>query len=165
MTEYNEAVLSSAEEAADRAEKLARVTAEEAAAKKIQDDRCEQAAASTRGVNEAFFEKQARRSEEARNNKPIIIPKKTNEEAIAASAAWYPYPVTNPQPISDPLMDRETEASQRAAGYTPPKLKTSLTLQPLPDPYPSSDPRRGMTEDLIIRMGMEVDPRKPAHKK
>lgn len=158
-------IITPEQEIAQRRERLARVTAEEKIVADAKKRREEQAAAQTAGVNESFFEKEARRAEEARNNKPIVLKRQGDAEASAAEAARYPRPAVNPMPVGDPFMDRETEASQRAAGYTPPKLKPSITLQPMPSKYPMGDPRAGMSEDLIVRMGMNPDPTKSALKK
>ena len=161
----DEKVLTPEQENAQRRERLGRVLAEEEAAKKLQADRTEQVNAATRNVNSEYFEKQRQLEEQARNNKPIVLKPQTNEDAIAATAARYPYPATNPQPVGDQLMEQQSDACKRAAGYIPPKLKPSITLQPLPAKYPASDPRAGMDEDLIVRMGMEVDPAKSPFKK
>jgi hypothetical protein len=144
-------------EAQDRAEKLARVTAEEAAAKKLQDDRVEQAAAMSRGVNVKFFEQERLREEQAKANKPISKPKQTNEDAIAENTARYPFPKVNPQPVADHLADALVPDAARAGVTTVPKFvpKPSIALQPQPDPYPSNDPRHGMSEDLIRKMGLK----------
>lgn len=148
----NEVVLTPAEEAAQRAERLSRVEAIENAEKKIQSERVEQVAAATRGVNESFFEREARQAELARSNKPVVLKQRSNADAIKAEQERYPRPVINkPQEgFTDPY------------GLQPCERKASITLQPLPSKYPSSDPRNGMNEELIIRMGMNPDPTQPA---
>src|ERR1035437_7131131 len=124
----------------------------EARTKQIED-----ASAPTRNVNAEYFAKQEALAKQIAENKSISLPKQTNAEAIAAQTARYPRPAVNPQPFSDSLMDRESDASRRAACYVTPKLKASISLQPSPEPYASSAPRRDMSEDLIIRMGMCPD--------
>jgi hypothetical protein len=156
----DEKVLTPEQENAQRRERLGRVLAEEEAAKKLKADRVAKNDADCAAVNAEFFRKQEELSAQIAANKPVALPKQTNEDAVAATAARYPYPVTNPQPIGDHLMESQSDACKRAAGYIPPKLKPSITLQPLPAKYPASDPRAGMDEDLIVRMSMNPDPRK-----
>lgn len=150
----DETILTAEQEVAQRAERLSRVQAIEKAEADEQAKRVEQAAASTRGTNEAFFEKQRRLEEEARNNKPVVLKRQTNEDAVRAEQERYPRPALNkPQEgFSDPH------------SVQPCKRNPSITLQPASAKYPPSDPRCGMSEELIRRMGMEVDPRKPALK-
>lgn len=49
-----------------------------------------------------------------------------------------------------------------AQGHIEAPRRASIVLQPEPEKYPAGDGRRGMSEDLIIRMGMDPDPTKPA---
>lgn len=158
-------ILTPAEENAQRAERLGRVLASEKAEADVQAARVEKSVADGAKVNETYFEKQRQLEDQINNNKPIVLKPRTNDEAVAAEAARYPRPAVNPMPLGDPLMDRETDASKRASGYVTPKLKKSITLQSAPDPFPTSDPRRGMSKELILSMGMNPDPKQPAFKK
>jgi hypothetical protein len=112
--------------------------------------------AQTTGVNAEFFAKEAEHKAKIAANKPIVLPGPTKEEILARDQEYYPRPAVNKPEEGgvDSLLDREPLYVQEAMGYTPPKLKPSITLQPKPDQYPSNDPRHGMSEDLIRNMGM-----------
>jgi len=139
-----------------RAERLNRVLAEEKKQSDAKRAREEQSAAATRGTNEAFFAKEAEERATAEANRPIVLEPVTDAATLKAQEqARYPRPKVNKPP----------EGFVDAAGLIPCKRKPSITLQPLPEKYRAGDPRRGMSEDLIIRMGMNPDPTKPALEK
>jgi hypothetical protein len=85
----------------------------------------------------------------------IVLPQKTNEDAIKANDLRYPRPATNkPQEgFTDPY------------GLIPSERKPSIVLPSQPSKYPSSDPRHGMSEELIRSMSMNPDPAKSAFSK
>lgn len=146
MTEEKDLTL--AEQNAQRVERLGRVQAVEAAEKKTQADREARAAEQTAGINERFFLAEAAREEAARNNKPVVLKRNTNEDAIAAEQARYPRPAVN-KPAEGYLDAASTVLAPRRA---------SITLTPQTAKYPSSDPRSGLTDELILSFGMQVDP-------
>lgn len=133
----------------------ARVRREDAEADAARKKQIEDANAPTRNRNAEFFAKEAEREDQAKNNKPVVAAPKTQEQIVAEHAERYPYNTSGKAKGGvDPLMDRESDASKRAAGYVSPTLKPSIAMQPVPDPYPSSDPRHGMSRELILKMGM-----------
>jgi len=110
-----------------------------ARAKKIDDS-----LSTTRGVNEAYF---------------------ANQEALAAQAAVQNAKNHAAQKTQEQINAESIAAAKAAYAYKPyapvtPKGRPSISLPTVPEKYSSSDPRRGMDEDLIIRMGMNPDSRK-----
>lgn len=122
----------------------------------------EAVSAQTRGFNDAYFRKQ----EEAAKQIAEQNTKNKNEQEerdrqgaarrVAENAEHMSYhPAQNKPPVGFTDM----------TGTIPCHRKPSVTLQPVPAKYPSSDPRAGMDEDLIVRYGMNPDPRKKFNEK
>lgn len=139
------------EEAADRAEKMARVTAIE---KAKADERARTIAendARTAGVNAKFFAAEAEREAQAAANKPIVLKPQTNAEVVAAEQAR----------LNRPAVNRPQEGFLDAHSLVPAPRKPSIVLQTQPSKYPSGDPRAGLTETLILSFNMDPDPAHP----
>lgn len=159
MTDNNEVVLSITEEAADRAEKMARVLADEKAKADAQAAREEQVAAQTRGVNEAYKAKQdalAKQIEEtnARNKAAQAERDKTANERSAAEGKARIEAVHGKQ-------NKPETGFLDAHSLVPAPRKPSIVLQTQPSKYPSSDPRAGLTEALILSFNMDPRPDHP----
>ena len=168
MGDQTEVVLTLAEEAAQRAERKARVEKLEKEENDKREKRIEASSAPTRTVNAEYFEKQRKLQDEAAEqnarNKKAQAERETNRnsQSLKESEARYPYPAVNPQPAADHLMEASHPSTQKLHGYTPVKLKSGITLQPQPEKYPTSDPRHGMSEELIRSFGLNPDATKSA---
>jgi hypothetical protein len=160
MIENNEVVLSPAEEAAQRTERQARLKKMEQDEREERQRRIEASAATTRGFNEAYFRKQEELAQQiAKQNAKNAAAQKEREKSVnerraaeAKARIEELHGKTNKPP----------EGWLDTAGTIPAPRNPSITLQPLPEKYPAGDPRRDMSEDLIIRMGMNPDPTQPA---
>jgi hypothetical protein len=118
------------------------------------------ATALTAGMNEAYFRKQEELTQQIaeQNTKNAAAQKErdrlVNERRAAEAKAW--------------IEELHGKANKPPEGWLdtartiPAPRNPSITLQPLPEKYPAGDPRRDMSEDLIIRMGMNPDPTQPA---
>jgi hypothetical protein len=118
------------------------------------------ATAQTAGMNEAYFHKQEELAQQiAEQNAKNAAAQKEREKSVnerraaeARARIEELHGKTNKPP----------EGWLDTAGTIPAPRNPSITLQPLPEKYPAGDPRRDMSEDLIIRMGMNPDPTQPA---
>lgn len=143
-----------------RKARLRKLEADEEAARWKQ---LEAAAALTRGHNEAYFEKQRHLEEQTaeQNARNAAAQKERDKTANERSAAESKVQIEAVYGKTN----KPQEGYEDMYGLVPSKRNAPRVLQPVPDPYPSSDPRHGMDEALIISMGMNPDPRQPFNKK
>ena len=118
------------------------------------------ATALTSGINEAYFRKQEELAQQAEEqNKKNAAAQREREKTVNER---------NAAEAKARIEELHGKVNKPPTGYVDAagtilcKRNPSISLTPRPDPYPSSDPRNGMPEDLIIRMGMNPDPTQPA---
>jgi len=76
---------------------------------------------------------------QAAENKPVLLPKQTIEDAIAAAKAAYSYKPYDPNAI-DPLLEKEPEYVQRQFNYTPLAKRPKVKVEIVKAPAPQNDP-------------------------
>jgi hypothetical protein len=134
-------------------QRKARLKAEGEAEDRKRAEQIEASIAQTAGMNEAYFRKQEELAQQIaeQNVKNAAAQKERDKSAaarrIAENKANMECKVTTNKP---------PEGFIDMAGTIPCKRNPSITLQPLPSKYPSSDPRHGMSDELILRMGMKL---------